>query len=167
MESMTSSKKSYNRWNRKDQALFVELYKEHEIAFDKYLPSFPGRTESQIKSFYYNKVHQNKVAQKMRENASQVREPVLNAGAVFSLKVGRMSSQPTVKQSFDTRQNSFAQTSSHDSFQEEAPTNQLYSSVKSCNSSRAAETEFQKSQQQFSDLVYCNYNVYDFDWSSF
>ncbi|CAL6115967.1 Conserved_hypothetical protein [Hexamita inflata] len=64
MESMTSSKKSYNRWNRKDQALFVELYKEHEIAFDKYLPSFPGRTESQIKSFYHNVLYKNRQVEK-------------------------------------------------------------------------------------------------------
>ncbi|CAL5985206.1 SANT/Myb_domain [Hexamita inflata] len=67
MESMTSSKKSYNRWSKKDQALFVELHKEHEIAFDKYLPFFPGRTETQIKSFYHNVLYKNRQVEKRCE----------------------------------------------------------------------------------------------------
>ncbi|CAL5985208.1 SANT/Myb_domain [Hexamita inflata] len=168
MESMTSSKKSYNRWSKKDQALFVELHKKHEIAFDKYLPFFPGRTETQIKSFYYNIVHLNKVAQKMRQNSSQVYAPIEHTGAICPSKIQvQIRTQPAVQQAFNTCQNSFAQKSSHNSFHEEAIVNQHNSSVKSCNSSRAGESESQKSQPPFSDRVYGNYNVYDFDWSSF
>ncbi|CAL6072501.1 SANT/Myb_domain [Hexamita inflata] len=48
------------RWSDEEKALFEQLFKSYEIAFAYYVQYFQNRTESQIKSFYYNVVYSNK-----------------------------------------------------------------------------------------------------------
>ncbi|CAL6115182.1 Conserved_hypothetical protein [Hexamita inflata] len=60
------------KWTTEEQMKFTRLYKQYQKDFKKYVPYFDGRTEGQIKSFYQNVVHNNKV--KRNSNVQCVNE---------------------------------------------------------------------------------------------
>ncbi|CAL6112481.1 SANT/Myb_domain [Hexamita inflata] len=74
------------RWSDEEKALFEQLFKSYEIAFAYYVQYFQNRTESQIKSFYYNVVYSNKqIAAK-------------NNSGIPQTKRNRRSTQPRIEQ---------------------------------------------------------------------
>ncbi len=54
-QTMTE-KRNWNRWTDAEAALFDEHFEEFGIDFVKYT-EFINRTWTQIKSFYYNRLH--------------------------------------------------------------------------------------------------------------
>ncbi|CAL5985201.1 SANT/Myb_domain [Hexamita inflata] len=54
------NKIKYIKWSKEDKALFVKLHKQFGVDFQRYTIYFKNRTETQIKSFYYNILHKNK-----------------------------------------------------------------------------------------------------------
>ncbi|CAL5985233.1 SANT/Myb_domain [Hexamita inflata] len=54
-------KKERVRWTAQEQQMFTKLFKQHRIDFKKYLPFFESRTESQLRSYYHNVLHNNKL----------------------------------------------------------------------------------------------------------
>ncbi|CAL6040571.1 Conserved_hypothetical protein [Hexamita inflata] len=59
-----------NRWTLQEKERFIQLFKVHNINFDKYVPHFENKTASQIKSFYRNALYNKR----MRENEKQVNQ---------------------------------------------------------------------------------------------
>ncbi|CAL6064139.1 SANT/Myb_domain [Hexamita inflata] len=55
------------KWTTEEQMKFTRLYKQYKKDFKQYVPYFDGRTEGQIKSFYQNVVHNNKVKRNSNE----------------------------------------------------------------------------------------------------
>ncbi|CAL6096032.1 SANT/Myb_domain [Hexamita inflata] len=60
-----------NGWTRLEIQLFKQLYKSYKKRFDSYVPYFQNRTESQIKSFFYNVQHFNKIEIQKRQSLSK------------------------------------------------------------------------------------------------
>ncbi|CAL6069580.1 Conserved_hypothetical protein [Hexamita inflata] len=58
--------RSKRTWTVAEQAMFKQLYKLYRNNFKLYVPHFDGRTEGQIKSFYQNVVHNNKLIQQSK-----------------------------------------------------------------------------------------------------
>ncbi|CAL5985341.1 SANT/Myb_domain [Hexamita inflata] len=52
--------RSKRTWNQEERNNFIKLYKKYKRNFKQYVPHFENRTESQIKSFYQNVIHNNK-----------------------------------------------------------------------------------------------------------
>ncbi|CAL6072399.1 SANT/Myb_domain [Hexamita inflata] len=71
-------KKERVRWTAQEQQMFTKLFKQHRIDFKKYLPFFESRTESQLRSYYYNVLHNNKLVQKSYSSA-RVQSPLPNS----------------------------------------------------------------------------------------
>ncbi|CAL6064217.1 Conserved_hypothetical protein [Hexamita inflata] len=59
--------RSKRTWTLLEQTKFTHLYKKYKKDFQLYIPHFDGRTESQIKSFYQNVVHNNKMIHLSRD----------------------------------------------------------------------------------------------------
>ncbi|CAL6064199.1 SANT/Myb_domain [Hexamita inflata] len=59
--------RSKRTWTQAEQEKFKHLYKSLKRDFKQYVPYFDGRTEGQIKSFYQNVVHKNKIIQKYKD----------------------------------------------------------------------------------------------------
>ncbi|CAL6069530.1 SANT/Myb_domain [Hexamita inflata] len=59
-EQTSISDRSKRTWTQDERNKFIILYKEYKRDFKQYVPHFENRTESQIKSFYQNVVHNNK-----------------------------------------------------------------------------------------------------------
>ncbi|CAL6069532.1 Conserved_hypothetical protein [Hexamita inflata] len=59
--------RSKRTWTQAEQEKFKHLYKQYKRDFNLYVPHFEGRTEGQIKSFYQNVVHKNKMIQKYKD----------------------------------------------------------------------------------------------------
>ncbi|CAL5985340.1 Conserved_hypothetical protein [Hexamita inflata] len=60
------SDRSKRTWTEDEQLRFTKLYKQYRKDFKQYVSHFNGRTESQIKSFYQNVIHNNIMIQKAR-----------------------------------------------------------------------------------------------------
>ncbi|CAL6096024.1 SANT/Myb_domain [Hexamita inflata] len=60
-----------NGWTRLEIQLFKQLYKSYKKRFDSYVPYFTNRSESQIKSFYYNVQHFNKIEIQKQQQLNQ------------------------------------------------------------------------------------------------
>ncbi|CAL5985329.1 Conserved_hypothetical protein [Hexamita inflata] len=58
--------RSKRAWTLLEKTQFTHLYKKYQKNFKLYIPHFEGRTESQIKSFYQNVVHKNKIINSSR-----------------------------------------------------------------------------------------------------
>ncbi|CAL5985342.1 Conserved_hypothetical protein [Hexamita inflata] len=58
---------SKRTWTQTEQEKFKHLYKQYKRDFSLYVPHFEGRTEGQIRSFYQNVVHKNKMIQKSKD----------------------------------------------------------------------------------------------------
>ncbi|CAL6072489.1 SANT/Myb_domain [Hexamita inflata] len=68
MSSTKENKKIYQIWNKQDKYLFSQLYKKYGTDFDKYKSYFPSRTVLQIRYFYNNQNHKNKVNKQPKPN---------------------------------------------------------------------------------------------------
>ncbi|CAL5985222.1 SANT/Myb_domain [Hexamita inflata] len=62
----------YKKWNKQDRKIFYQLYKKFGTDFDQYQQYFPGRTVKQIKYFYNNEKHKNKVNKQKDEPNTNV-----------------------------------------------------------------------------------------------
>ena len=56
--------KKYNTWTQGERDLFMRLFKLYGRRFRLYIPHFQGRTELQIKSFYYNQLKSRRSARR-------------------------------------------------------------------------------------------------------
>ncbi|CAL5985210.1 SANT/Myb_domain [Hexamita inflata] len=88
------------RWSDEEKVLFEQLFKSYEIAFAYYVQYFQNRTESQIKSFYYNVVYSNKqIAAK-------------NNSGIPQTKRYRRSTKPRIEQHYNMLNSSIKSLSS-------------------------------------------------------
>ncbi|CAL6115286.1 Conserved_hypothetical protein [Hexamita inflata] len=71
-KSVITLNKTKRSWTLTEQENFKHLYKQFKRDFKLYVPYFDGRTENQIKSFYQNVMHKNKMIQSSRN------EPLVN-----------------------------------------------------------------------------------------
>ena len=53
MSNQVKAKKPWNAWTTKEKDLFEQLYKQYQKDFGRYVKHFEGRTEIQLRSFYY------------------------------------------------------------------------------------------------------------------
>ncbi|CAL6112483.1 SANT/Myb_domain [Hexamita inflata] len=60
------------RWTKQEKSEFVRLFKTYGVQFKMYVPFFQNRKVSQIKSYYHNVIHKNKVIQAEQKNVLKV-----------------------------------------------------------------------------------------------
>ncbi|CAL6072497.1 Conserved_hypothetical protein [Hexamita inflata] len=56
------------RWTKQEKSKFLRLFKMYGVQFKMYVPFFQNRKVSQIKSYYHNVIHRNKVIQAEQKN---------------------------------------------------------------------------------------------------
>ncbi|CAL5985276.1 SANT/Myb_domain [Hexamita inflata] len=59
-------------WSYLEKQLFKQLYKQYKTTFSSYVPYFETRSESQIRSFYYNVLHFNKIEHQRKQTSQKV-----------------------------------------------------------------------------------------------
>ena len=67
---MQKTKAAWRGWSDDEKQLFESLYKKHKRNFKLYVPHFENRTQSQLKSFYYNEISKGKKKQSYVENTN-------------------------------------------------------------------------------------------------
>ncbi|CAL5985259.1 SANT/Myb_domain [Hexamita inflata] len=60
-QTQPTKQHQHKKWTEEEQTIFKRLYKLHRTKFDMYVPYFNDRSESQIRSFYYNVLYYNKL----------------------------------------------------------------------------------------------------------
>ncbi|CAL6096022.1 SANT/Myb_domain [Hexamita inflata] len=60
-------------WSYHEKQLFKQLYKTYKTAFSAYVPYFETRSESQIRSFYYNVLHFNKIEDQRKQASNKLK----------------------------------------------------------------------------------------------
>ncbi|CAL6069442.1 SANT/Myb_domain [Hexamita inflata] len=74
-QQQTQQPRTNNRWSADEQKLFQHLYQMYKKQFNRYVPHFVNRTETQIKSFYFNILHKNReIASKEKEKLNKKEE---------------------------------------------------------------------------------------------
>ncbi|CAL5985315.1 SANT/Myb_domain [Hexamita inflata] len=64
--------RSKRAWTQDEQTKFKHLFKQYKKAFKLYVPHFDQRSECQIKSFYQNVVHKNKMIQMCKNDLANL-----------------------------------------------------------------------------------------------
>ncbi|CAL6106139.1 Conserved_hypothetical protein [Hexamita inflata] len=72
---MQEQNKKFRKWTHDEKLLIYSLEKQYGKDFEKYLPHFPNRTLSQIKSFYYNQVYGK--SRVIKREAIQQMDPIV------------------------------------------------------------------------------------------
>ncbi|CAL6025404.1 SANT/Myb_domain [Hexamita inflata] len=75
----------YKTWSREEKNKLQELYKLYKIEFKQYVPHFNDRSESQIKSFYYNTIFKNRAYDKQIQKTHKLKQTQIEV-AVNSVK---------------------------------------------------------------------------------